>query len=158
MFGDAQKVREKFIWHEKIASKLKKCPKYGRLRYPLTPCKKFARGLLTTFGTLQKGCPNCTQRGNLCAIPLKKVKFKVKNQEAINRYKNNYYCFSPDSPCIYYPSFALFYPFTFRLPGLFPFHCSLLVVPFSYLFPLSSVPVPPPPPPGGGRVQGFFQE
>jgi D-serine deaminase-like pyridoxal phosphate-dependent protein len=33
---------------------------------------------------LQKGCPNCTQRGNLCAIPLKKVKFKVKNQEAIN--------------------------------------------------------------------------
>jgi hypothetical protein len=53
-----------------------------------SPCKTFARGLLTTFGTLQKGCPNYTQRGNLCAIPLKKVKFKVKNQEAINRYKN----------------------------------------------------------------------
>jgi hypothetical protein len=44
--------------------------------------------LLTTFGTLQKGFTNCTQRGNLYAIPLKKGKFKVKNQEAINRYKN----------------------------------------------------------------------
>jgi hypothetical protein len=31
---------------------------------------------------LQEGCPNYTQRGNLCAIPLKKVKYKVKNQEA----------------------------------------------------------------------------
>ncbi len=56
-------------------------------QYPLIPCTKFARGLLTTFGTLRKGCPNCKQRGNLCAIPLKKVKFKVKNQEAINSYK-----------------------------------------------------------------------
>jgi hypothetical protein len=32
---------------------------------------------------LQEGCPNYTQRGNLCAIPPKKVKYKVKNQEAI---------------------------------------------------------------------------
>jgi hypothetical protein len=32
---------------------------------------------------LQKGCPNYTQRGNFCAIPLKKVKLKVENQEAI---------------------------------------------------------------------------
>jgi hypothetical protein len=32
----------------------------------------------------QEGCPNYTQRGNLCAIPQKKVKYKVKNQEATN--------------------------------------------------------------------------
>jgi hypothetical protein len=44
--------------------------------------------LPTTYGTFQQGCPNCTQRGNLCAIPLKKIKFKVKNKEAINNYKN----------------------------------------------------------------------
>jgi hypothetical protein len=31
---------------------------------------------------LQEGCPNYIQKGNLCAIPLKKVKFKVKNKEA----------------------------------------------------------------------------
>jgi hypothetical protein len=37
---------------------------------------------------LQEGCPNCTQNGNLSAIPLKKVKFKNKNQKAINSYKN----------------------------------------------------------------------
>ncbi len=36
---------------------------------------------------LQEGCPNCKQRGKLCAIPLKKVKLKFKNQEAINSYK-----------------------------------------------------------------------
>ncbi len=36
---------------------------------------------------LQEGCPNYTQRGNLCAIPLKKVKYKVKNQETTNSYK-----------------------------------------------------------------------
>ncbi len=57
-------------------------------QYPLTPWKKFARGLPTKhMAHLQEGCPNCTQRGNLCAIPLKKVKFKVKNQEALNSYK-----------------------------------------------------------------------
>jgi hypothetical protein len=33
---------------------------------------------------LQEGCPNNTQRGSLCAIPLKKVKYKVKKQEATN--------------------------------------------------------------------------
>ncbi len=57
------------LWHP-VTNLPEGCP------YPLTPCKKFARGLLTTFGTLQKGCPNCTQRGNLCAMPLKKVKIK----------------------------------------------------------------------------------
>jgi hypothetical protein len=36
---------------------------------------------------LQEACPNYTQRGNLCAIPLKNVKYKVKNQEAKNSYK-----------------------------------------------------------------------
>jgi hypothetical protein len=34
---------------------------------------------------LKEGCTNCTQRGNLSAILLKKVKFKNKNQKAINR-------------------------------------------------------------------------
>jgi hypothetical protein len=56
-------------------------------QYPLTPFDKFARGLPTTYGTLQAVFPNCTQRGNPNAIPLKKVKFKVKNQKAINSYK-----------------------------------------------------------------------
>jgi hypothetical protein len=37
---------------------------------------------------MQEGCPNYTQRGNLCAIPLKKLKFEVKNKETINSYKN----------------------------------------------------------------------
>ncbi len=60
------------LWHP-VTNLLEGC------QYPLTSCKKFARGLLTTFGTLQKGCPNC----NLCAIPLKEVKFKVINQEVI---------------------------------------------------------------------------
>jgi hypothetical protein len=32
---------------------------------------------------LQEGCPNYTQRSNLSAIPLKKVKFKHKNQKAV---------------------------------------------------------------------------
>jgi hypothetical protein len=35
---------------------------------------------------LQECCPNCTPRGNLCAIPLKKVKFTVKNKEATDSY------------------------------------------------------------------------
>jgi hypothetical protein len=56
--------------------------------YPLNPCNKFDGGLLTTYGIFSKeGCPNYTQRGNLCAIPLKKVKYKVKNQEATSSYK-----------------------------------------------------------------------
>jgi hypothetical protein len=36
---------------------------------------------------LQEGCPNGTQRGNLSAILLKKVKFENKNQKAIYSYK-----------------------------------------------------------------------
>jgi hypothetical protein len=32
---------------------------------------------------LQESSPNYTYRDNLCAIPPKKVEFKVKNQEAI---------------------------------------------------------------------------
>jgi hypothetical protein len=30
---------------------------------------------------LQEGCPNYTERGNLCAIPLKKVKYKVNTKK-----------------------------------------------------------------------------
>jgi hypothetical protein len=37
---------------------------------------------------LPEGCLNYIERGNLCAILLKKVKLKFKNQEAINSYKN----------------------------------------------------------------------
>jgi hypothetical protein len=55
-------------------------------QYPITPCKKFS-SCQQPMAHLQEGCPNCTQKGNLCAIPLKKVKFKVKNQEATNSYK-----------------------------------------------------------------------
>jgi hypothetical protein len=36
---------------------------------------------------LQEDCPNYSHRGNLGAIPLKKVKYKVKNQETTNSYK-----------------------------------------------------------------------
>ncbi len=50
------------------------------------------------YSTLQEGCPNYTQRGNLCAIYLKTVKFKVKNQEEINSYKNYQRFISKYSP------------------------------------------------------------
>jgi hypothetical protein len=65
-------------------------------QYPLTPFDKFARGLSTTYGTLQAGSPNCTQRGNFKAIPLKKVKFKAKNQKAITSYKKTIRGSSPN--------------------------------------------------------------
>jgi hypothetical protein len=45
---------------------------------------------------LQEGCPSYTQRGNLCAIPLKKVKFKVKKQETINSNKKTIRGSSPN--------------------------------------------------------------
>ncbi len=35
----------------------------------------------------QQGCPNYTQRDNLCAIPLKRLKFKVKNLERMKSYE-----------------------------------------------------------------------
>ncbi len=57
-------------------------------QYPLTPCNKFAWGLIITYSTFARGSPNYTKRGNHCAIPLNKVKYKVKNQEEINSYKN----------------------------------------------------------------------
>ncbi len=60
-------------------------------QYPLTPCYKFTRGLAKTYGIFARGLPQLNTKGQafkLCAIPLKKVKFKVKNQEAINSYKN----------------------------------------------------------------------
>jgi hypothetical protein len=52
------------------------------LPIPLTPFNKFAKGLLTTVTHLQEGCPNNIQRGTFVHyLPLKKVKFKVKNQK-----------------------------------------------------------------------------
>jgi predicted amidophosphoribosyltransferase len=50
------------------------------------PVKNLPKGCQQPLEHLQEGCANCTERGNLCAIPLKKVKFKVKNQEAMNIY------------------------------------------------------------------------
>jgi hypothetical protein len=43
--------------------------------------------LPTTCGTFARGLLLLHTRGNLSAIPLKKVKFKNKNQKAINSYK-----------------------------------------------------------------------
>jgi hypothetical protein len=62
------------------------CQKFANT---LLPCVKIVpTGCQQPIGHLQVGCPNCTQRGNLCAIPLKKVNLKVKNQEAVNINKN----------------------------------------------------------------------
>jgi hypothetical protein len=52
----------------------------------LPPVTNLTEGCQQPMAHLQEGCPNCTQRGNLFAIPLKKVKFKVKNQKARNSY------------------------------------------------------------------------
>jgi hypothetical protein len=38
---------------------------------------------------LQEGCPINEKRGNLLAIPLKKLKVKIKIQEATDGFKNN---------------------------------------------------------------------
>jgi hypothetical protein len=54
----------------------------------MTLYNKFARGLPTIYAYFQEGCPNYIQMDNLCAIPLDKVKFKVKNKEATDSYKN----------------------------------------------------------------------
>jgi hypothetical protein len=37
---------------------------------------------------LQEGCPISKERGNLFAIPLKKLKEKIKIQEATDSFKN----------------------------------------------------------------------
>jgi hypothetical protein len=39
-------------------------------------------------GHFQEGCPFNKERGNLFAIPLKKLKVKIKIQEATDRFKN----------------------------------------------------------------------
>jgi hypothetical protein len=52
------------------------------LPIPFDTVYKFARGLPIPLTHLQEGCPNNIQRVNLCAIPMKKVKFKVENHEA----------------------------------------------------------------------------
>ncbi len=53
----------------------------------LAPVTNLPKGCQQPMAHLQEGCPNCTQRGNLCAIPLKKVKFKVIKKEATDSYK-----------------------------------------------------------------------
>jgi hypothetical protein len=48
------------------------------------------RVAINLWHVCKRVAPNYTQKGNLCtnsAIPLKKVEYKVKNQEATNSYK-----------------------------------------------------------------------
>jgi hypothetical protein len=40
------------------------------------------------YGHIQEGCPVNKERGNLFAIPLKKLKVKIKIQEATDSFKN----------------------------------------------------------------------
>jgi hypothetical protein len=40
------------------------------------------------YGHFQEGCPINKERGNLFAIPLKKLKVKIKIQEATDSFKN----------------------------------------------------------------------
>ncbi len=56
-------------------------------QYPVTPFKKFSRGLPTIYGTFASGLPQLHSKGQpLCNTSPKKVKFKVKNQEAVDSY------------------------------------------------------------------------
>jgi hypothetical protein len=54
----------------------------------LTPVTNLPEGCQQCIAHLQEGCPNYIQKGNLYSIPLNKVKFNVKNQEATDSYKN----------------------------------------------------------------------
>ncbi len=52
----------------------------------MTPYKKFARGLPTTCGVFARWLPPITYKGgNLCGIPLKEVKFKLKKSRSSRR-------------------------------------------------------------------------
>jgi hypothetical protein len=60
------------------------CEKFARglqILYPFTPVTNLPEGCQQPMVYFQEGCPNCTQRGNLRAIPLKKVKFKLKTKK-----------------------------------------------------------------------------
>jgi hypothetical protein len=46
-------------------------------------CQRVLNNLYKHF---QKGCPSDKERGNLFAIPLKKLKVKIKIQEATDRF------------------------------------------------------------------------
>jgi hypothetical protein len=46
------------------------------------------RVLDNLYGHFQEGCPINKERGNLFAIPLKKLKVKIKIQEATDSFKN----------------------------------------------------------------------
>ncbi len=62
-------------------------------QYPLRNLSEDCQYPLTH---LQEDCPNKIQRFSHCAIPLKKVKFKVENQEATDSFKN-YWGSSPNN-------------------------------------------------------------
>jgi hypothetical protein len=57
-------------------------------QYPLTFRNKFARGLLTIFDTFARGLGHNIQRASLLTPPLKKIKFKMKNQQAADTIEN----------------------------------------------------------------------
>jgi hypothetical protein len=57
-------------------------------RVLLTLQSNCPRVLYNLYRHLQEGCPINKERGNLFAIPLKKIKVKIKIQEATDSLKN----------------------------------------------------------------------
>jgi hypothetical protein len=54
----------------------------------LLPVTNLPEGYQQPMAHCNRVAPIAHKKGNLCTIPLKKVTFKVKNQEEINSYKN----------------------------------------------------------------------
>jgi hypothetical protein len=52
------------------------------------PLEQLSEVLDNLYGHFQEGCPINKERGNLFAIPLKKLKVKRKIQEATDSFKN----------------------------------------------------------------------
>jgi hypothetical protein len=57
-------------------------------RVMITLQSNFQRVLDNLYRHLQEGCPINKERGNLFAIPLKKLKVKINIQEATGSFKN----------------------------------------------------------------------
>jgi hypothetical protein len=52
------------------------------------PPEQLSEGLDNLYEHFQEGCPINKERGNLFAIPLKKLKVKIKIQEATDSFEN----------------------------------------------------------------------
>jgi hypothetical protein len=52
------------------------------------PPEQLSEGIGNLYRHLQEGCPINKERGNLFAIPLKKLKVKINIQEATDSFKN----------------------------------------------------------------------